>query len=326
MGRAGPSGSTLSDLQALGQCLSPSWSAAPLVICSWSVQQARFTSGSLPAWSGLSRPPWQMSLMLAPAWVEMLQGLTQSALSLAGCSVTRAIKSVWQAPLLQSQLLHSPKWPHRVHLPGLPLPDHVTLPNCCSHLPVWWCFQGDIFLELSVWGGQSPSLPSPLPSPLWKVLSSSLWRGPQKTPSVAFSHCSLLLPRHFLGLKRLGIAFVSPKSCLLFTFTWHGWSTPPQHSESLECIFITSKDNKGSVEPENSSLRTIVCLFWFLRPSINLLFFFKASKCPMRLMDALGKQGWISCTQKGRRKSTLMIFNAYHVGSSYHQHAKGLVP
>ena len=225
MARAGPSGSVLSVLQALGQCLSPSWSAAPLVICSWRVQQARFMSGSLPAWSGLSRPPWQTSLMLAPAWVEALQGLMQSALSLAGGSVTCAIKSVWQAPLLQSQLLLNPEWPHRVHLPGLPLPDHVTLPNCCGHLPARWCFQGDIFLELSVWGGQSPPLPSPWPSPLWKLLCSSLWRGPQKTPSLALSRCSLLLPIHFLGLKRLDVAFISPKSCLLFTFTWHRGST-----------------------------------------------------------------------------------------------------
>ena len=100
MGRAGSSGSTLSVSQALGQCLSPSWSAGPLVVCSWSVQQARFVSGSLPAWSGLSRLPWQTSLLLAPAWGETSQGLTQAALSLAGCSVTPAIRPVWQAPLL----------------------------------------------------------------------------------------------------------------------------------------------------------------------------------------------------------------------------------
>lgn len=113
-----------------------------------------------------------------------------------------------------------------------------NLSNCCGHLPAVM-FPGDILLEaLSVgWAEASPCLHR---CPHLSENFSPLHCGEGQTPYLALSCCSLLLSIHFLGLKRLDIAFLFPPNHVSSSHSlgMEG-AHPPQHSESLECIFIT---------------------------------------------------------------------------------------
>lgn len=172
------------------------------------------------------------------------------------------------------------------------------------------CFRGDLSRGLNMERAEPFSAFNLSLTSLECSLLFTTERMPEDTYlSTCSFFSSLLLPTNFLAWKGLAISSVSPKSCLLFPFTWPRWSTSSTPRWVLWVFFCNLNEDQQlcgiwKFYSHNYSV------YWSQRLGATLSFFFAISKCPLRLIDALSQPGWRSCIQKGKRKSILIMSKA----------------